>query len=84
MRPPAAKLAAAQATVIEERAWDVHERAGRLQQCGGVGTDFVFGETTRLDNDYVLDTHMRLRADSIVTGSDNEAVYQEAGKDLVV
>ncbi|GAA5912225.1 hypothetical protein JCM5296_005452 [Sporobolomyces johnsonii] len=62
VRPPAAKLAAA-SKVVDEVAWDVDEREGRLALKAG-GPDYSF--------------------DSIVTGSENSEVYQEAGRDLVL
>ncbi|GAA6034686.1 hypothetical protein JCM8097_001119 [Rhodosporidiobolus ruineniae] len=62
VRPPAAKLAAS-SQVVDEVAWDVDRRSGRLQQQAG-GPEYLF--------------------DSVVTGSRNEEVYQEAGRDLVL
>ncbi|GAA5966008.1 hypothetical protein JCM21900_004921 [Sporobolomyces salmonicolor] len=62
VRPPAAKLAAS-SKVVDEVAWDVDEREGRLALKAG-GPDYSF--------------------DSIVTGSENYEVYQEAGRDLVL
>ncbi|GAA5874768.1 hypothetical protein JCM8547_005206 [Rhodosporidiobolus lusitaniae] len=62
VRPPAAKLAAAAAT-IDEMAWKVDATNGKLVQHAG-GPEYLF--------------------DSVVTGSENSAVYEDAGRDLVL
>lgn len=85
VRPPAAKLTSAAPQGVDELAWQVDERSGKLQQHAG-GPEYTFGQpslpfsTGRLGHEA---DRARL-SDSIVTASRNEAVYAEAGQDLVL
>jgi len=83
VRPPAAKLAKASAA-IEEVAWDVSELEGRLSLKAG-GPEFLFGSLfSSVPTSRKMAYRFPLITDSVVTGSENYDVYQEAGKDLVL
>lgn len=82
IRPPAAKLAAA-AHMIAEDAWAVNPRTGSVALKNGNPTEFIFGKSFLV---FLWNRAQRdqMNSDSVVTGSENKGVYEEAGKELVL